>query len=264
MDTTKPKLLLIGDSFTWGLTAQPLDSSFADRLRGMMDMTIINTGIPIADPAQYEAIGAKYIPQLRPEWVVVMVYLGNDIMQEERPIVPFRPFYYYTNAGAMMADDDGRHLNSAQEAYDYYTHQKFFLLHPANLGENIIAKSALLSRIYSFRYRWREKMDAENAIRHMDITRHHLLAIRDLCTRNGCKLQIILIPERKEADRSVSFLMQRYKDVCQDRKLSTCMYIPDFNASRYYTAYPDGHLNNAGHAFFANAIAQYIRADARR
>ena len=258
IDTAKHKIMLIGDSFTWGLSAQPMDSCFAELLKAMVSGTIINTGIPIADPAQYEVIARKYIPQIKPEKVVVMFYLGNDIMQQARPTTPFKPFYYYTNAGAMMADDGAIHLNSAHDAYDYYTRRKFFLIHPANLMERVIAKSALLSRIYSFKYRWREKKAAENAISDMSVTQKYLYSIVNICKVNNCQLQIILIPEIKEADQPKAFFEKRYKGFFSDPILSKCTYIPEGNSSKNYVPYPDGHLNNAGHKFYSKKIAERL------
>jgi len=258
VDTTKPKLLLIGDSFTWGLSAQPLDSCFADLLKAKIQSTVINTGMPSADPAQYEAIARRYIPVLKPEKVVVMFFLGNDIMSQPRATIPYQPFYYYTNAGALMADDGAVHLNSAREAYDYYTHRKFFLIHPASFFEKAIAKSALLSRIYSFRYRWTEKKEAENAIADMSVTKKYLYSIIDICQRNNCRVQIILIPELKEADKPHGFFENRYKGFFNDSILSRYTYIPAGNSAEYYTPYPDGHLNNRGHRFYADRIAAQI------
>jgi hypothetical protein len=259
LDTVRHKVLLIGDSFTWGLTAQPLDSCFADLLSIQIQATVINTGIPAADPTQYAAITRRYVPLIKPEKVIVMFYLGNDIMLEARPTIPYKPFYYYTNAGAMMADDGDVHLNNAQEAYDYYTRQKFFLNHPANLFEAIIIRSAFFSRIYSFKYRWEEKLKAEKTITDMSVTQQYLYTIVRICRENKCRLQIILIPEVKEADKPMTFFKKRYTGFFDDSILSEYTYIPDGNSSKNYMPYPDGHLNNAGHKFYAAKIAEQIR-----
>jgi hypothetical protein len=251
--------LLIGDSFTWGLSAKPLDSCFADLLKSMLQDTVINMGIPIADPAQYAAIARRYIPIVHPDKVIIMFYLGNDIMPMPRQIIPYRPFYYYTNAGAMMADDGDIHLNNAREAYNYYTRQKFFLIHPVGICEKIIAQSALLSRIYSLKYRWEEKRKAEQAISDMSVTQRYLYSIVNVCKQYNCSLQIILIPEIKEADKPVTFFEKRYKGFFKDSILAHYTYIPDGNSPQNYVPYPDGHLNNAGHKFYAYKIAERIK-----
>ncbi len=60
LDSTKKKILLIGDSFTWGMSASPVvDHCFADLVRNETDFEIINTGIPAADPVQYSLIAQK-------------------------------------------------------------------------------------------------------------------------------------------------------------------------------------------------------------
>jgi hypothetical protein len=257
-DTASNKIMLIGDSFTWGLSANPIDSCFADLLPLLVYRPVVNTGIPIADPAQYEAIAARYITVIKPQMVVVMFYLGNDIMQKPRPIIPLQPFYYYTNAGALMADDGDVHLKSAQEAYQYYTREKFFILHPANIGEWLVSKSALLSRVYSLRYRWDEKKRAEHAIEDMTVTQRYLYHIVDICRKNKCRLKIVLIPELKEAGRNKSFFEKRYKGFFRDSVLAPVTYIPEHIPAAYYVPNPDGHLNNAGHNFYAHELARIV------
>jgi hypothetical protein len=260
LDTVKHKIMLIGDSFTWGLSAHPLDSCFADLLHNKFGQSVINTGIPCTDPAQYDAIAKRYIPQIKPDIVFVMFYLGNDIMPVERPIEPYKPFYYYTNAGALMAMDDTTYLGTAKEAYDYYTSRKFYLIHPTGLAEKIISKSALLSRIYSLKYRWQEKCEAENSIRNMSVTKKYLYSIINTCRNNNCTLRFILIPEIKEANHDADFFKRRYTGFFNDSLIAPYTLIPAGNSASNYTPYPDGHFNNAGHKFYAGKMAGYIHA----
>ncbi len=259
LDTVKHKVLFLGDSFTWGLSAAHIDSCFADLVSSKVSETIVNTGIPIADPAQYDAIAQKYIPTLKPEKVLLFFYLGNDIMLQERPVVPLKPFYFYTNAGALLAQDGPHHFEAAKEAYEYFTRQKFFLLHPKNVVEKVISKSAFLSRVYSFKYRWEEKRATENAIENMTVTQKHLYAIVKVCKQNNCALKIVLIPEIKEANEPLAFFQKRYKGFFEDEILKSLVYLPDGNFSQNYVPYPDGHLNNKGHAFYAEKILELLK-----
>lgn len=258
IENSKPRLLLIGDSFTWGLSANPLDSCFADLIREKTTYTVINLGIPAADPAQYEAIATKYIPLLKPCRLLVFFFLGNDIMQEERPIIPFKPFYFYTNAGAMMADDGDLHFNTALEAYNYYMYHKYFLSKPDNAFEWLVSESALLSRIYSLKFRWNEKQRAESAIQNMFVSKKHLYSILRVCRQNCCSLQIVIIPELKEADQPQQYFRERYKALFADPVLSNFCFFPSGNSSTNYTPYPDAHLNNRGHAFYAQQITNLL------
>lgn len=111
----RKKVLLIGDSFTWGNSAQPLNNCFADELLSK-GYVVYNTGISGADPGQYLTIAKQYIPLLQPDYVVTNFYLGNDILCKSidakfyyfsRTVIPYQPFQYLTNAGNLNAAPQG-------------------------------------------------------------------------------------------------------------------------------------------------------------
>ena len=93
----------------------------------------------------------------------------------------------------------------------------------------------------------------------MHITQQHLYAIAALCKENNCALKIVLIPEIKEADKPISFFKNRYKGFFEDSILAPLTYLPDSNSSQNYVPYPDGHLNNKGHAFYAEEIVKELK-----
>lgn len=117
--TSKKRILLIGDSFTWGMSSNPIYKSFADNLlaRGYL---VYNTGIPGTDPAQYAAIAKKYIPILEPDLVIVNFYVGNDFMSYERVVEKDKPHEYFTNIGFVDAYPTGEFLKP-NELYEFYS-----------------------------------------------------------------------------------------------------------------------------------------------
>ena len=95
---SKKAVMLIGDSYAEGCCVDSPSLSFAGLLS--QTYTVLNFGVGATDPAQYHAIAAHYVPLLKPHAVVVTVYLGNDVMNEERPLHPGIPVCYRTaNAG---------------------------------------------------------------------------------------------------------------------------------------------------------------------
>jgi hypothetical protein len=122
--TNRPKILLIGDSFTWGHSASSLENSFTHLLLEK-GYTVWNTGISGADPAQYLAIARKYIPLLKPDAVIVNFYLGNDVEYYKRQPKHQEPLFYYTNAGPMYAHIYGTFIDNPLTSYsfirDYYS-----------------------------------------------------------------------------------------------------------------------------------------------
>jgi hypothetical protein len=114
----KKKVLLLGDSFTWGRTVNNITTSFANELlaRGY---AVYNTGISGADPQQYLALAKKYIPLLKPDFVIVNFAMGSDIMYTPREVKPFEPIFYRTNAGYLFSCPQGVFIESAEKAYQF-------------------------------------------------------------------------------------------------------------------------------------------------
>ena len=258
IDSTKKSILFIGDSFTWGMSANPLvDSCFADLLRHETNYEIINLGIPVADPVQYAALAKKYISQLKHDYVLVMFFTGNDLMKEDRKIILDEPFYYYTNAGAIMADVDGLHFKTAQAAYNYFVNERYYLHQPKNIFEKIISTSSLLSRLYSVRFRISEKLEKEQVIKDSRISKKYLKQINAIAQQNHVPVRFVLIPEIKEADLSIEKYRQKYNDLLGDSILKNDWLVLQ-NSEAYFNDYPDGHLNNAGHRHYADYLKSVL------
>src|SRR5690606_25963503 len=103
---SKPSVLHIGDSFTWGHNSTNKSLCFADLLLAR-EFPGFNTGISGTDPLQYKLIAEKWIPELKPDIVMVHFFLGNDIMKYKRPVVPNIPQYFSTNAGNLNIQQQG-------------------------------------------------------------------------------------------------------------------------------------------------------------
>jgi len=122
--TTQLKVLIIGDSFVYGMDAHPMQNSFTDLLltKGYL---VYACGIPGTDPAQYAAIAEKYIPIVKPDVVISCFYTGNDYMNYYREPKSNEPHEYITNAGFYSSNPTGVHM-SVFEAYNLYVHLSTF------------------------------------------------------------------------------------------------------------------------------------------
>ena len=258
-DSAKKKIVFIGDSFTWGLSAEPVvNHCFVDLLRNESHYEVINLGIPATDPPQYYTVAKKYLPRFKPDMTFVVFYMGNDLMTEDREVKPFDPFYYDTNAGAIMTDIDGKHFSSAQEVYHYAMFERYFLRNPKNVFEWIISKSALLSRIYSVRYRIDEKLKYEAVVKDSHITKKYLKQIQQVAKQNNVPVKFVLIPEIKDADRSLEDYRNKFSDILNDPDLKSD-WIIIANTKANFNDYPDGHLNNKGHRYYADQLEVYLK-----
>ena len=257
IDSTKKKVLFTGDSFTWGLSAKPLSNCFVDLIRTETNYEVINLGIPATDPPQYLALAQKYIPALKPDMVFIVFFMWNDLMQNDRKVSPDEPIYFMTNAGALLADIDGKQFHTAQAAYDYCVNQKYFLQNPHNTFEWAISKSALLSRLYSVRFRLEEKLRYEKTVNDSYITKKYLQGIKKTADENKVPVKFVLIPAKNEADLDLEKYKQRYNSLLGDADLKNNWLLLT-NSPSYFTEYPDAHLNNKGHRVYADSLKQYL------
>jgi hypothetical protein len=256
-DTTAPSVMLIGDSFVWGMTASHDDSSFASILRAEAGMTVHNFGIPATDPVQYALVAEHYIPVVRPRAVMVFFFMGNDLMFHDREVKPFRPQFVTTNAGAIMLDIEGRRFSDVVEAYDFLVNERYHLSGQHSLPERVIRRSALLSRLYSIRFRIEEKVRWERGIRDLSISNRYLMAIKRTAERNGAEFRIIVIPERKEANMARDRYETRYGHFMFHPSLRPHIHWPEVRKD-LYVPYPDAHLNDRGHRVYADFIRKLL------
>lgn len=255
-DTSKPKVLLIGDSFVWGSGAEPLSLGFASLLGADTNAIVYNAGIPGADPAQYQFVADKFIPKLQPDVTLVFVYLGNDIVDYKRALEPYKPLYFATDMGWLPGYYEGRYFEDLDSSYIYYK-QKY---NPKDGFQALACHTAIGTALYSFPLRMQERREREALIQ-STITNQHLKAIAQLTEANGSKLYIVPIPylgidfnESYKSDPKTYFAT-KYQNVFAG--LEKHMLILPLETKHYHPL-PNGHFTNLGHAFVADFLPKMI------
>jgi hypothetical protein len=256
----KPKILLLGDSFTWGISASVKTSSFADILLSM-GYVVYNTGISATDVAQYLAVARKYIPLLKPDYVIVNFYLGNDITYFKREIIPYKPLLYPTNAGVLMACPHGKYFDSPQAAY-HFTLKQFCIPSDDNLFNYLMSKTVLSTFLWKILLKAGiiQYADSEMAqyYKEADSRKYpypycniELNEIRQIATANGARFILSSIPE---VYRYVFRTKKDFPDL-----FDTLPYV-EITVSKSDYVLSDGHFNDAGHRKYAFFIDSLIRA----
>lgn len=271
--TSKPKILFLGDSFTWGNSASPLDSCFVDLVR-LSGFATFNTGIPGTGPTQYAHLAERYIPRIKPDFVAVMFFMGNDI-RAEAPMKPHQRRFHVTNAGWLNAFDRQGQYMEAEKAYQYYVNQ-------SNLVGTIYKPSSLKSHVQRQvmktvlgTYLWGALSKLKRIVRKNPAdsnpigggsgksafvgTRRSLARIQKACKVAGAKYLLFLIPA-PPGKRSKYTNIADNKDVFE----GFSPWIPDFLLEDDYTDLPDGHFTNAGHRKYANFILQVVQGHSLR
>lgn len=256
LDTTKPRLLLLGDSFAWGAGAQPIDSSYAAKLAQQSVFNVYNTGIPGADPAQYQLVAERYIPLLKPDVVVVCVYMGNDLVADVRVPKPREILYYPTDKGWFPGYYKGMYFNSLHHSYEFYQR----LYSPRGWFQQLVCHTAIGTALYSLPLRLQER-EERRVLEQSNVTNQHLLAVKALADAHGAKLVVVPIPYSgtdfapEYIASPKNYMFQRYANVIKGLEQNTVV-VP-FQAQHFHPL-PDGHFNNTGHLLLADSLNQLL------
>lgn len=246
----RKKILLLGDSFTWGHSASDKTNSFSNTLlsRGYL---VYNTGISGADVAQYRAVLETYLPKLRPDVVVLNFYMGNDVSFFERQPRAGIPIHFNTNAGNLLSFQGGHYFNDAQAAYDNIMRNMHI---PQTSTINTwVAKTVVSTFLWSacvkvgmvdHTYFYAKPRPAEPSCN---------AAIADmagLCERSGVRFILSVIPDLKDG-----------KLIGADEipQLFTGMdhHAPDLTTDLFDPQ--NRHFNTSGHLAYANYLDSLIR-----
>ena len=260
-------ILFLGDSFTWGIAAQPISKSFVDHV-GRAGYAVFNTGIPRTHPKQYAALAARYVPRLKPDVVAVMFFMGNDFA-EAPPMLAGKNIFHQTNAGDLSAIDYDGEWMDPETAYRYWRSKSNAVGHPApdDGSFTAILRRASLSTAVGTRLLAamtdpppeapvltpEEKQEGRRR-RRLE-ARGFLDEIRETATRHGAEFRLFLIPVRPEK-KSPALEIQRNLKIFE----GLAPIVPDVEfPSSDYQKMPGWHFNNVGHRKYAQLILRHLR-----
>lgn len=242
------KILLIGDSFTWGHTTSNKALSFANELLAA-GYVVYNTGISGTDPAQYEAVAEKYIPLLKPDIVVVNFFMGNDISYWQRLVTPYQPVFYPTNAGNLMAFQQGNCFRTPHEAYENAL--KNLTVPQDKWIRKLASKTNVGTLLWCVWYKL-----GMTTLPHYDVVSKKLKpscnneigTIQGLCQQYDARFELMVIPDYKYDIVKVDEHPYLFEKI--DYRYS--------NVPKLLYNMEDGHFNDKGHRLYAEQLIEII------
>lgn len=267
LDTTRRRLLLLGDSFLWGATAKPIDSAFADRIAGA-GYTCINLGIPGTDPDQYALAADRYLARFQPDAVCIFFYAANDVILLPRQLRPGVNRYHLTrNLGWLDAYlDHPKGMADPQATYDWYARR--FSVPPGSFWNGFCRQTAAFSLLWQLeRNKWGNVKPAwdpsveaavalTNAAAKADsgrVSGDYLRRIQARCDTLGIPCHIFLIPVHTQ-------LEQEFLSTQPHLRTGLQWHVPGMLTREDYHEWPDGHFNNQGHRKFAAYVCARLQA----
>lgn len=259
--TSKTKVLLLGDSYTWGRSAHPVTNSFADLLLANK-LCVYNTGIVGADPAQYEAIARLWIPVLKPDVVCVNYYLGNDNLFYPRQPLANQPPWYVTNAGWLNAFPAGFYVSPAVALQFAQANGSIPVENGAfnrfcsktRIGTQLwflLAKTGVLN---PYGKQVTQLLHQNRSIKKQrySVSIQYLRRIEKICKDNNSKFILSVIPMYTEVNPDETLLSKLLFPEMP-------FYMPRNLTTADYVATPaDGHFNNSGHSKYTAHLLELI------
>ncbi len=247
------RILMLGDSFTFGLTAK-IGKSYVETIEANFPQSIVwNTAIYGAGTKQALASFQVYAPALQPQ-LAILGFFMNDFLENMLPVdhwvvgidwknKSFRIGRYNTDqrSGAVTElDDEGLYYRRHNWPYP-----------PDSELERLIGRTrlgSLLPRFFNARMRQdviRYRRASPPVSQSVDITRRYLKALRAAAAAQDTALLVVLIPDREDLPSPTP----RYQNALAIMTELEMPYLDPFHALdiRDYIPPPDGHWNTAGH-----------------
>lgn len=257
----KKKVLLLGDSFTWGFSAKNLYSSFADNLLAK-GYAVYNTGITATDPVQYQQIAKKYVPVLKPDVVVMNVYLNNDIQYYYRKPIPYIPQLIPSNGGLLQTSFEGITLSTPDSVYAVISNNVKIPVENSWFHRlcSYTSTTTLIWRVLAKFHRVNEHSNKYNFIWDAAVktrtvqpdVNERVRVVQKLCDENGAKLLVCVIPYMNQVGlltgpSAFKFLFD-----------SIPYHLSPVSKKGYQKGY-DGHFNDEGHKEYAEFLDSLMR-----
>jgi len=248
------RILLLGDSFTWGFSSLDRTSSFANILlaRGHQ---VYNTGISGADVAQYCRIVDRYLEELRPDIVILNFYMGNDVAYFERPLLPHVPVLFHTNAGHIHSFQNGVQFETKEAAYANVIRN--MVIPPTTTANRWLSRTVITTLMWEWLVRQgsvNHEFIAERQRPIVPIVDWQILPMMVRCHSLGIRFILSAIPTMESGElKGVSSVTGLFGEVVYHQ--------PQMTPGMY--SIWDDHFNDEGHLFYANYLEKLILTETR-
>lgn len=260
-DDASPRLLLLGDSYTWGLSAD-VGQGWAELVEATFEGEggrVWNTGISASGTNQALAVAEYALPLLKPDVVVLGFYIGNDFRDNLYPIGSWLAFEREgkpIKLNRYLLDENLRpRLMSERELFfaSYGTRP------PTNALERAMRSTRLgTMTLNALDNLTRPRPTQDTRAITLDATRQPLARLLRLTESAGAKLLVLAIPAPTQLGRTDESY-QNFLALETELGLRV-LHVDEELTARDYAPFPDDHWNNDGHSKAATAVITCVRA----
>lgn len=262
------KILVLGDSFTWGASAD-LGKSWVEvmeaKLQNTNDVLVWNLGIPATGTLQAITLAKEFIPIMEPD-VIILGFFGNDFRDN---LFPLDRFLRLANGKAIaqywLDQEFVPHLLDPTTAYNRA--HSLPNIEYANSTGRALAKTrlgTLLGKTRPSLFEQRntalpfDEQTSQRAIRDQSVeaTRMLLAQLTGYIGDTSLPLVVLHIPARADlSETTFDYLAARR--IFEGLDVDTVSVLDQLEEADY-AAPPNSHWNNSGHGKAAEAVLEYL------
>jgi hypothetical protein len=257
--------LLIGDSFTWGYTANPIDSCFADLLKSdCPEHQFYNGALPGVDIVSYKKNIEMLTPILKPN-IVIINFFTNDFIFYDKKLIPYEnnDLFLMNIGGLMNTNYDSNNSDSIEifetyiDAYNYFKNecmvtdkQFYFLAQKSSLFTQVYGKLRNKNSLY-------DNVKVRKYLKDDFATVKQLVAIQKYCNVNDIKLIVSIIPDESDmGEKEFKILKEKLRHYFSDK--IEYHLLEGLEKSDYVSLEFDTHFNNMGHKKYSKFLESLI------
>ncbi len=260
-DSDSLKVLMAGDSFTWGASSD-IGSSYVDifesDIKKIHPAIVWNTGMPATGTNHAIFATKKYLPLQKSNYVVLGFYVGNDFGDN---LLPF----------------DRLMFNNLASCYNLYDYDKKFKPFKISLSEaykkamgsypveelNFVQKILIRSRFMTF------VMDLKNKVvnrlsgnkgrtqeQEYNVTKEYIRQLNEYVKANNAELIVLVIPSAADVKKKEEHYLNTIK-ILNELSLPYVDPLSQFNEDDYLKI-DGGHWKNRAHTLTGHMLSKYL------
>ncbi len=272
----RPRVALMGDSFTFGLWAEDAEHTFAGVLQqhlGRDRLEVLNFGVPGYGFKEITIALAQDVLPLHPRWVVLVSYNGNDFLDTWTGLIRYR---VSANGSlerdtAAIADKLPMHLQREHPI----PHSRFIDRSPVVMLARVAARWALPGRAppldpgdsWNSDLYWSRAEYTDFAVQARDGALAELARIDALCREQDARLVLVAMPYLQQVMQPERFgdeldidVPQRYLAGFADAHGVPFLDLRPGMAQAAQRLFieGEGHMTNAGHAVVGRLLGDFL------
>jgi hypothetical protein len=254
------KVLVAGDSFTWGASAD-VDSSYVDvfenDIKKVYPSIVWNTGVPGTGTNHALFTTKKYLPLQKSNFVILGFYVGNDFTDN---LIPFDEMVFTKEASCYKLYDYDKNFKpfkiSKREAFKKATGS--YPMEELNFLQKILIRSRFISFAGDMKDKLVNRLSG-NKKRTIEqeykMTGSYLKQLNDYTRENNAELIVFVIPTSFDIKEKGEYYLKAIK-LLNELSIKYVESTASFSNKDYVNE--GGHWINKGHIKAGHSLSKYL------